>query len=97
MKCLSPFGILLAVLFAFGPARAEPALWVAHTPTATVYLFGTVHLLTGKTVWRSPRIDHASPPPAISGWKWRTQETRLHSSRSSGNTASIRRTRSRRG
>lgn len=52
----------LLVLFTLAtvmPARAEPALWVARSPTATVYLFGTVHMLKDNIAWRSPRIDHA--------------------------------------
>jgi uncharacterized protein YbaP (TraB family) len=33
------------------PARADPALWVAHKGTATVYLFGTIHVLPAGTQW----------------------------------------------
>lgn len=40
-------------------AVAEPALWKAQGPRATVYLFGTVHVLKPDTVWRSPKIDAA--------------------------------------
>ena len=40
-------------------ADAEPALWVAHGPNSTVYLFGTVHVLRTDTAWRSPKIAGA--------------------------------------
>lgn len=40
-------------------AQAEPALWKVQGPHATVYLFGTVHVLKKTTVWRSPKIDAA--------------------------------------
>ena len=40
-------------------AQAEPALWSAHGPRSTVYLFGTVHVLKPGTVWRSPKIAAA--------------------------------------
>lgn len=41
------------------PASAEPALWKLQGPHATVYLFGTVHVLKSTTQWRSPRIQAA--------------------------------------
>jgi hypothetical protein len=59
MKPVSPLWVLLLLLAVAVPARAEPALWVARSPTAIVYLFGTVHLLKDNLVWRSPRIDRA--------------------------------------
>jgi uncharacterized protein YbaP (TraB family) len=40
-------------------ADAEPALWVAHGPNSTVYLFGTIHVLRSDTAWRSPKIAGA--------------------------------------
>jgi hypothetical protein len=40
-------------------AIAEPALWRVQGPHATVYLFGTVHVLRPSIVWRSPKIDLA--------------------------------------
>jgi uncharacterized protein YbaP (TraB family) len=55
------------VAFAAGSALAEPALWVVRSPTATVYLFGTVHMLPSKTQWHSPTIDRAL---ASSGEVW---------------------------
>ena len=41
------------------PALAEPALWVAKSGGATVYLFGTVHALKSETDWESPKIAAA--------------------------------------
>jgi uncharacterized protein YbaP (TraB family) len=40
-------------------AHAAPGLWVVHSGTATVYLFGTVHSLPSSTHWQSPAIEHA--------------------------------------
>jgi uncharacterized protein YbaP (TraB family) len=51
--------VALPALLAATPSHAEPALWAASSPTATIYLFGTVHLLTDRVAWRSPRIDQA--------------------------------------
>jgi uncharacterized protein YbaP (TraB family) len=42
-----------------GKAQAAPGLWVVHSGTATVYLFGTVHSLPNSMHWQSPAIDHA--------------------------------------
>jgi uncharacterized protein YbaP (TraB family) len=67
MTMLRRLAILLLVLGVAAPARAEPALWVARSATATVYLFGTVHLLKDNLPWRSPRIDRAL---AASGDLW---------------------------
>jgi uncharacterized protein len=59
------FRTKIAAAFAAGlllvarAAEAEPALWAAHGPNSTVYLFGTVHVLRSDTVWRSPKIDAA--------------------------------------
>ena len=41
------------------PARADPALWVAHGPHADVYLLGSVHILRPDTQWEGPAIHHA--------------------------------------
>jgi uncharacterized protein YbaP (TraB family) len=54
--------VLFAVLLAVGiavPASAEPALWKVQGPHATVYLFGTVHILKSTTQWRTPKIEQA--------------------------------------
>jgi uncharacterized protein YbaP (TraB family) len=42
-----------------GMARAEPAIWVVQSPTAKVYLFGTMHLLPKHVDWFGPRIGAA--------------------------------------
>lgn len=58
----------LAVLVFAVPATAEvqlakiaarPALWTVHSKTATVYLFGSIHLLPANLVWHTPEIDRA--------------------------------------
>jgi uncharacterized protein YbaP (TraB family) len=41
------------------PLHAEPALWVVRGPHATVYLFGSVHVLKRDQPWRSAKIDAA--------------------------------------
>lgn len=46
-------------LLACAPAWADPALWVAKSSTATVYLFGTVHILPAGTKWHYPTLDKA--------------------------------------
>lgn len=56
---LGPLLGLLVLLGAAGPAAAEPALWAARGERATIYLFGTVHLLPPDARWRSPRLDAA--------------------------------------
>ena len=47
--------LLLAAL----PARADPALWVARGASATVYLFGTVHILPSGAHWMDAAIQKA--------------------------------------
>jgi uncharacterized protein YbaP (TraB family) len=49
-------GLLLA---GAAHASAEPALWVVKSRTATVYLFGTIHLLKPDANWETPRIRQA--------------------------------------
>ncbi len=49
----------LVTLFVCLPATADPALWVAKSPTATVYLFGTVHVLPKDVHWHYPALDKA--------------------------------------
>ncbi len=49
----------LALLVLCLPAVAEPGLWVAKGPHATVYLFGTIHLLKKNQVWESRVIAEA--------------------------------------
>lgn len=48
------FNLLLAT-----PVFTQPALWVVHNAHATVYLFGTVHLLPNDTDWHYPALDKA--------------------------------------
>lgn len=52
---------LLAAGLGFGasPAKAEPALWEVKSKTATVYLFGTIHLLKPSVRWETPKITKA--------------------------------------
>jgi len=40
-------------------SAAAPALWVVRSPSATVYLFGTVHNLPPNMNWHSPVVDRA--------------------------------------
>ncbi len=58
---------LLALLPFAGTAAAEPALWVVKSGDATIYLFGTVHLLKPDADWRAPKIKQAF---AQSGTLW---------------------------
>ena len=54
--------IALALLSFFGNASsglAAPSLWVAKSPTATVYLFGTIHLLRANQDWETLAIGRA--------------------------------------
>ena len=41
------------------PACADPALWIAHGPNATVYLFGTIHILPAGQHWMDASIQKA--------------------------------------
>jgi hypothetical protein len=64
------YRVFFSVLLALGvaaPASAEPALWKVQGLHATVYLFGTVHVLKSTTQWRTPKIDLAF---ASSGTLW---------------------------
>ena len=56
---LMPAAAALCALTMGSAARANPGLWVVHSGTATVYLFGTVHMLPNSTHWISPQIQHA--------------------------------------
>ncbi len=54
--------LLAALVMGFGitsAAWANPALWMVKSPSATVYLFGTVHLLPKATSWMDPKIQAA--------------------------------------
>jgi uncharacterized protein YbaP (TraB family) len=50
---------LAAVALFVTAAWAEPAMWVAHGPAATIYLYGTFHLLPKAAPWRGPRLARA--------------------------------------
>jgi hypothetical protein len=39
--------------------RAHPAIWTVHSPKATAYLFGSVHLLPPNIDWHTPAVDAA--------------------------------------
>ncbi len=41
-----------------GPT-GSPLLWVVHNGKATVYLFGSIHVLKGNTTWMDPRLFQA--------------------------------------
>lgn len=47
------------LLLAGAAAHAEPALFVVRSGTATVHLFGTIHVLKPGTVWESEKIRAA--------------------------------------
>lgn len=38
---------------------AHPALWVVHSPNATAYLLGAIHILPPNVLWHTPKIDAA--------------------------------------
>lgn len=49
----------VALYLCCASAVAEPALWVAKGPNATVYLFGTIHVLRQGQAWETPAIAQA--------------------------------------
>jgi uncharacterized protein YbaP (TraB family) len=51
--------VILVLLLAGAPAWADPAVWAARGPNATVYLLGSVHLLRPGTVWEGPAVRRA--------------------------------------
>ncbi|WP_266182983.1 TraB/GumN family protein [Dyella humicola] len=60
MKLFQHIGAALVLsLLLVATATATPGLWVAKNDHATVYLFGTVHLLPTDTNWSSPQLDQA--------------------------------------
>lgn len=58
-KRFMPAATLAVAAVLSAPASAAPGLWVVRSQTATVYLFGTVHMLPASTHWQSPSIEHA--------------------------------------
>lgn len=65
MRCLILFlwGLLVATVGATAGAlaagTADPAIFVARSATATVYLLGTVHVLPPGLNWHSAGVNHA--------------------------------------
>jgi uncharacterized protein YbaP (TraB family) len=57
--------IALVLVVCAGAARAEPALWRVDSPTAQVYLFGTMHILPKPATWFSPKIAAAFHDSAV--------------------------------
>jgi uncharacterized protein YbaP (TraB family) len=53
--------LLALVLFCArpAPARANPALWMVTSRSATVYLFGTVHVLPKSVTWMDDKVQQA--------------------------------------
>jgi len=49
----------LALLLLATSASADPALWKIQRDGATIYLFGTVHVLPKNTPWHYPALDQA--------------------------------------
>ena len=49
----------LIALCSGSAAHAEPAIWLVQSPTAKVYLFGTMHILPHQADWFSPKIAAA--------------------------------------
>jgi len=58
IRCHLTIALLLSLLLV-APVMARPALWVVKRADATIYLFGTVHLLPNDTDWRYPALDRA--------------------------------------
>ena len=54
-------GFLGALVLALAPAaaRADPPIWVAKSPMASVTLFGSVHLLAESAQWKTPGLEAA--------------------------------------
>lgn len=49
----------LCALFCSSAAFADPALWLIKGPHASLYLYGTVHVLRPNQSWESPALDKA--------------------------------------
>ena len=59
LRRLAAVLILLGIAAGALQSAAEPALWVAKGPHATVYLFGTIHALDKNHPWHSAKINTA--------------------------------------
>lgn len=51
--------VFLVLLLASAGAFADPALWVTRSRGATIYLFGTIHVLPNDVKWHYPALDQA--------------------------------------
>ena len=51
--------MLVLLVFSAAPASAEPALWAIRGDRATIYLFGTIHMLRPGMDWESRKITKA--------------------------------------
>ncbi len=58
-KLVAPLVAAVSLGLAASAVRAEPAIWEVQGPHATIYLFGTVHLLTPDVQWLTPKIKKA--------------------------------------
>ena len=58
-RMLAAGAAALGLLAGAGAAQGAPALWMVKSPTATLYLFGTMHLLERDAHWRTPTFDAA--------------------------------------
>jgi len=57
MKLIPFLATLLAPLAVATAAMAAPPIWHIHGPHAEITLFGSVHLLSRETSWRTPALD----------------------------------------
>jgi uncharacterized protein YbaP (TraB family) len=48
-----------ALVSLLSQAQADPGLWIVKSRSATVYLFGTVHVLPRTVTWMDPKIQAA--------------------------------------
>lgn len=58
-RALAGAAAALLVLAHSSAALAAPALWAVRDPDSTIYLFGTMHILSPETQWRTPEYDQA--------------------------------------
>jgi uncharacterized protein len=58
-RCLAAAVLATLALGAAPAAGAKPPVWVVHSGSATIVLFGSVHLLPAGLDWRPPELDAA--------------------------------------
>ncbi len=51
------FALVALILLFVRPAAAAPPIWHVHGAHAEITLFGSVHLLSAETSWRTPAFD----------------------------------------